>query len=223
MLEPGAARSTDVAPKLLKLARLSLLSDAATEMMLGDVKLDGIERARRRCSCCCCRRRRRSGCRRCRPRRSPHSARDAGRVRSSPSCCCSRGCSRRGSSTRRCSRSRRSAPASVPLPCCSMNLHARIFAFQLTPATPEAVVADAGDGAGGVRAVAVVVHRVPAVGSFASIVDAVDVVDVAVVVVVDAVAGNLAGVAPHVRGEVGVVVVHAGVDVGDDDRRMRRW
>ena len=38
---PGAARSTDVMPKLLKLARASLLSDAATAMMLGEVKLAG--------------------------------------------------------------------------------------------------------------------------------------------------------------------------------------
>ena len=42
-------------------------------------------------------------------------------------------------------------------------------------------------------------------------------VDEAVGVVVDPVARDLAGVGPDVRGEVGVVVVHAGVDDGDVD------
>ena len=58
--------------------------------------------------------------------------------------------------------------------------------------------------------IAVVVDEVPAV----------DVVDVAVAVVVDAVARDLAGVGPDVGGEVGVVVVDAGVD--DARRRLPR-
>jgi hypothetical protein len=41
MLLPGAAKSTVVAPKLLKLARASDSSEAATAMMLGDEKFDG--------------------------------------------------------------------------------------------------------------------------------------------------------------------------------------
>ena len=49
---------------------------------------------------------------------------------------------------------------------------------------------------------------------------AVYVVDEAVAVVVDVVAGDLAGIVPHVGGEVGVVVVDAGVDHADDDRSV---
>ncbi len=45
---------------------------------------------------------------------------------------------------------------------------------------------------------------------------AVDVVDVAIAVVIQAVAGNLAGVDPHVGRQVWVVVVHPGVDYADD-------
>ena len=78
----------------------------------------------------------------------------------------------------------------------------------------DAVVAHGADGAGHVRAVAVVVHRVAVV---VDEVVAVDVVDEAVAVVVDAVAGDLAGVGPDVGGQVGVGVIDAGVDDGDDD------
>src|SRR5262249_56572085 len=45
---------------------------------------------------------------------------------------------------------------------------------------------------------------------------AVHVVDVTVAVIVPAVAGNLAGVGPDVGRQVGVGVVHAGVDDGDN-------
>src|SRR4029453_9142397 len=41
MPEPGAARSTETGPQLLVLARLSLISEFATETMLGEVKLAG--------------------------------------------------------------------------------------------------------------------------------------------------------------------------------------
>src|SRR5512132_3573323 len=41
MPEPGAARSTETGPQLLLLARLSLISEFATETMLGEVKLAG--------------------------------------------------------------------------------------------------------------------------------------------------------------------------------------
>src|SRR6476646_10846060 len=41
MSDPGAPRSTDTGPQLLLLARLSLMSEFATETMLGEVKLAG--------------------------------------------------------------------------------------------------------------------------------------------------------------------------------------
>src|SRR5262249_24139846 len=82
----------------------------------------------------------------------------------------------------------------------------------------DAVVAHPRDGAGDVRAVAVVVERFVVVRDE---VPAVDVVDEAVAVVVDAVAGDLARVGPDVGGEVGVVVVDAGVDDRDDDAAAR--
>lgn len=44
-----------------------------------------------------------------------------------------------------------------------------------------------------------------------------DVIDDAIAVVVDAVAWHLVGIDPHVGGEVGMVVVDAGVDHADDD------
>src|SRR5262249_9769888 len=74
-------------------------------------------------------------------------------------------------------------------------------------------VADGADGTRDVGAVALVVHRV---GVVVDEVVAVDVIHVAVVVVVDAVAGDLARVGPDVGGQVGVGVVHAGVEDGDD-------
>ena len=76
-----------------------------------------------------------------------------------------------------------------------------------------AIVADRADGAGHVRAVRVVVEHV---GGVVGEVPTVDIVDIAVAVVVDAVTRRLAGVAPDVRREIGVVVVDAGVDHGDD-------
>ena len=77
----------------------------------------------------------------------------------------------------------------------------------------EPVVAHGADGARDVRAVTDVVDRV---GVVVHEVVAVVVVDVAVEIVVDPVARNLAGVGPHVRRQVGVRVVHAGIDDADD-------
>ena len=77
----------------------------------------------------------------------------------------------------------------------------------------DAVVAHRTDRARHVRAVAVVVHRV---GIIIGEVPAHHVVDEAVAVVVDAVAGHLAGIAPGVGREIRVVVVHAGIDDGDN-------
>ena len=62
-------------------------------------------------------------------------------------------------------------------------------------------------------AVAVVVVTVAGAGDD---VDAVVVVDVAVAVVVDAVVGGLGLVDPDVAGQILVIVIHAGVDDGDD-------
>ena len=90
----------------------------------------------------------------------------------------------------------------------------------------DAVVARGADDAGDVRAVAQDVARV-VVGigrrrpARADHVPPVPVVDIAVVVVVDAVVlsptAALAGIDPHVRREVGMVVRDAAVDDGDDD------
>ena len=85
---------------------------------------------------------------------------------------------------------------------------------QVTPATPMPLFADGADGAGDVRAVAVVVHRVAVV---VDEVVAVDVVDEAVAVVVDsAVARRLRRGWSRCWRQVGVGVVDAGVDDGDD-------
>ncbi len=78
----------------------------------------------------------------------------------------------------------------------------------------HAVVADGGDGARHVRAVTMVVLGIVVV--VAEVV-AVDVVHVTVAVVVDAVAGDLPRVGPYVGGEVGMGVIHAGVDHSHDD------
>ena len=59
-----------------------------------------------------------------------------------------------------------------------------------------------------------IVHRIAVV---VDEVIAVDVVDVTVHVVVDAVARDLTGVDPHVRSQVGMRVIHAGVDDGHDN------
>jgi hypothetical protein len=80
----------------------------------------------------------------------------------------------------------------------------------------HSVVADGRDGARHVRAVAVVVARVVVV--VAEVV-AVDVVYEAVAVVVDAVARDLPGIGPHIGGDVGMGVIHAGVDHRHDDAR----
>src|SRR5262249_11241305 len=85
------------------------------------------------------------------------------------------------------------------------------------PGHAQAVVSQGADGAGDVGAVAVVVEDVAVV---VDEIPAVHVVHVAVAVVVDAIAGDLAGVAPHVRRQVGVGVVHAGVDDGDHGVRV---
>ena len=76
------------------------------------------------------------------------------------------------------------------------------------------IVAHRADGPGHVGAVPVVVHGVAGVGYG---IDAEHVVDKAVFVVVDSVVGNFAGVGPHVGGEIGMVVVDAGVDYTDDN------
>ena len=64
------------------------------------------------------------------------------------------------------------------------------------------------------RAVTVVVHRV---GIVVGEIPARHVVDEAVSVVVDAVTRHLTRIAPGVRGQVWMVVVHAGIDDGDND------
>ena len=86
------------------------------------------------------------------------------------------------------------------------------------PRDARAVVAHRADGARHVGAVARAVHRVVVL---VHEVPAVDVVDEAVAVVVDAVAGDLAGVPPHVGVEVGVAVVDARIDDGHDECRAR--
>ena len=85
--------------------------------------------------------------------------------------------------------------------------------FPVHPGHADAVVASRADRPRHVRAVVVVVHRVAVV---ADEVVAVHIVDVSVLVVVDAIAGNLTRVHPHVRLEVRMVVIDAGVDDGDD-------
>src|SRR5262249_15114969 len=82
------------------------------------------------------------------------------------------------------------------------------------PGDAAAVVGHGADGAGHVRPVVVVVHGVAVV---VDEVVAVNVIDVAVAVVVDAVAGDLAGVGPDVGRQVGMVIVHAGVDGRHED------
>ena len=77
----------------------------------------------------------------------------------------------------------------------------------------DAVVALGADGAGAMRAVVMVVHRIAI--KIREVV-AVEVVHEAVVVIVDAVARDFAGVDPDVVGQVGMGVIHAGVDDGDD-------
>src|SRR5262249_46767682 len=66
-----------------------------------------------------------------------------------------------------------------------------------------AVVADGGNGPGDVGPVAVVVHRIGVVGHKIVSVDA-------------------ARAGPHVRGQFGVVVIHARVDDGHDDTTAAR-
>ena len=73
----------------------------------------------------------------------------------------------------------------------------------------DAVVASSGDGPGAVGPVSVVVHGI---GIVVDEVPTVDVVDEPVAVVVEAVAGNLAGVGPHVVDQVGVEVIQSRVD-----------
>lgn len=63
---------------------------------------------------------------------------------------------------------------------------------------------------------------VAGVGARAEHVGAVDVVDEAVAVIVDAVARDLAGVRPDVRGEIGVVELHPAVEDRDDDLLAER-
>ncbi len=63
-----------------------------------------------------------------------------------------------------------------------------------------------------------VVHRVAAVRpGVAHEARAVDIVDDAVSVVVTIIAGNFLRVHPHVGGKIGMGVVDAGIDDGDDD------
>ena len=92
----------------------------------------------------------------------------------------------------------------------------RIVASGAIPEHADAVALTRRDDAGDVRAVAVVVVDV---GVEVEHVRAVDVVDEAVAVVVAAVAGDLAGVRPDVRGEVRVVELDAGVEDGHEDAR----
>src|SRR5205809_1059120 len=78
----------------------------------------------------------------------------------------------------------------------------------------------AGEEGGGAVAGAVVGAVVVVVNRVAVVVDevgAVDVVHETVGVVVDPVAGDLAGVVPHVGGQVGVSVLDAGVGDADDN------
>ena len=77
------------------------------------------------------------------------------------------------------------------------------------PGDPESVVAHRSHGPGGMGPVAVVVHRVAVV---VREVPAVHVVDETVAVVVDTVARDLAGIGPHIGGQVGMDVVDPGVD-----------
>ena len=77
-----------------------------------------------------------------------------------------------------------------------------------------AVVAARRYGAGDMGAVIMVVVGIAVV---VDEVVAVIIVDIAVAVIIDAVAGDLAGVAPHVGGEVGMRPVDAGVDDADND------
>ena len=85
--------------------------------------------------------------------------------------------------------------------------------FQVTPTTPMPLLPTAP-----IVPAVCVPWPLSSIGSPECVtdVDTMDVVDVAIVVVVDAVAGNLAGVRPDVRRQIGMVVIDAGVDVGDD-------
>ena len=84
----------------------------------------------------------------------------------------------------------------------------------------HAIVSHSADGSRAVRSVALVIHGITAVGDG---VDAIHVVDVAVSIVVLPVAGNFSRVHPHIRGNVGVVVVDARVDHKHGDvARSRR-
>src|SRR5688572_1446850 len=77
-----------------------------------------------------------------------------------------------------------------------------------------APVGSRADRSGHVRTVTVVVHGIAIVEHG---VDAKNVVDEAVGVVIGIVAGDFARVAPHLRGEINVVVVDAGINDGNDD------
>ena len=83
----------------------------------------------------------------------------------------------------------------------------------IDPHHADAVVAHRADRARHVRAVTVVVHRV---GIVVGKVPTQDVVNEAVAVVVDAVPCHFARITPGVGSQIGVVVVHARVDDGDD-------
>ena len=79
----------------------------------------------------------------------------------------------------------------------------------------DAVVANRSDCARDVRAVTVVVHRIGvAVGK----VVAPHIVNVAVAIIVDAVSSHLTGIAPSIGSQIGMVVIDASVDHGDNHR-----
>jgi hypothetical protein len=79
------------------------------------------------------------------------------------------------------------------------------------------IVGGGANSAGDVRAMPVVVHRV---ASIENGVNAKDVIDDSVVIVVEIVSSNFVGIAPHLGGQILVIIINAGVDDGDDHVRI---
>ena len=80
----------------------------------------------------------------------------------------------------------------------------------------EAVVSASSDDTCDVSSVALIIEWISGV---VDRVNAVVVFDVSVSIIIDSVTANLSRIRPHVGGEIGVVVAHAGVDHRDDNLR----
>ena len=107
-----------------------------------------------------------------------------------------------------------------PVACSVMRLARQDHDVPVDAGHPDPVVPDGPDRPGGVRAVAGVVDRI---GVAVDRIDAIAVVDVSVAVVVHArCAVALSRVEADVRDEVRVVIIDAGIDVGNQDRGVAR-